>query len=53
MVVERLVADGLLTSDGKTVRLTQRGRMLSNDAFQAFLGVAEECEAEEDTRIPG
>lgn len=53
VVVERLVADGLLTSDGKTVRLTQRGRMLSNDAFQAFLGVAEECEAEEDTRIPG
>jgi oxygen-independent coproporphyrinogen-3 oxidase len=41
-VVDRLVNDGLLTSDGRTVRLTARGRLLSNDAFQEFL----ELEAE-------
>jgi oxygen-independent coproporphyrinogen-3 oxidase len=39
-VVERLVEDGLVSSDGETVRLTERGRMLSNDVFQEFLGVA-------------
>jgi oxygen-independent coproporphyrinogen-3 oxidase len=38
-VVERLIADGLLESDGKTVRLTGQGRMLSNDVFQEFLGL--------------
>jgi oxygen-independent coproporphyrinogen-3 oxidase len=37
--VERLMADGLLESDGKTVRLTGQGRMLSNDVFQEFLGL--------------
>jgi oxygen-independent coproporphyrinogen-3 oxidase len=36
--VGRLVEDGLLESDGGTVRLTERGRMLSNDVFQEFLG---------------
>jgi oxygen-independent coproporphyrinogen-3 oxidase len=40
-VVQRLKEDGLLDSDGKTVRLTDRGRLLSNDVFQEFL-VAEE-----------
>ena len=38
-VVERLVEDGLLESDGKTVRLTEHGQMLSNDVFQEFLGL--------------
>jgi oxygen-independent coproporphyrinogen III oxidase len=38
-VVGRLVEDGLLESDGGTVRLTDRGRMLSNDVFQEFLGL--------------
>jgi oxygen-independent coproporphyrinogen III oxidase len=38
-VVARLAADGLLESDGKTVRLTARGRLLSNDVFQEFLGL--------------
>ena len=37
-VVGRLVEDGLADSDGETVRLTARGRMLSNDVFQEFLG---------------
>ncbi|HET6169030.1 MAG TPA: coproporphyrinogen III oxidase family protein, partial [Terracidiphilus sp.] len=46
-VVERLVEDGMLMSDGKTVRLTAKGRLLSNDVFQEFLGVAEGLEASE------
>jgi len=37
-VVGRLVEDGLVDSDGERVRLTERGRMLSNDVFQEFLG---------------
>ena len=41
--VERLVDTGLVVSDGKTVRLTAQGQLLSNDVFQEFLGlVAEE-----------
>jgi oxygen-independent coproporphyrinogen-3 oxidase len=36
---ERLAEAGLVTSDGKTVRLTARGRLLSNDVFQEFLGL--------------
>ena len=35
--VARLVNDGLLTDDGARVRLTARGRLLSNDVFQEFL----------------
>ena len=42
--VGRLVEDGVLSSDGQTVRLTARGRMVSNDVFQEFLGAdAEDC----------
>ncbi|MGA2848645.1 MAG: radical SAM family heme chaperone HemW [Terracidiphilus sp.] len=37
-VVGRLKEDGLVDSDGETVRLTERGLMLSNDVFQEFLG---------------
>ncbi len=36
----RLEEDGLLSSDGRRVRLTEHGRMLSNDVFQEFLVVA-------------
>jgi coproporphyrinogen III oxidase-like Fe-S oxidoreductase len=36
-LVERLAADGLVTFDGDTVRLTARGRLLSNEVFQEFL----------------
>jgi oxygen-independent coproporphyrinogen-3 oxidase len=39
-VVEGLVGDGLLSTDGKCVRLTSHGRLLSNDVFQQFLDVA-------------
>ena len=34
---ERLARDGLLEFDGERVRLTARGRMISNDVFQEFL----------------
>ena len=39
-VVERLAEDGLVHSDGETVRLTARGQLVSNDVFQEFLGLA-------------
>jgi oxygen-independent coproporphyrinogen-3 oxidase len=38
-VVHTLAEDGLLESDGRAVRLTARGRMISNDVFQEFLGL--------------
>lgn len=50
-VVERLVHDDLLSTDGKRVRLTARGRLLSNDVFQEFLGIGEDLDAEEDAEL--
>jgi oxygen-independent coproporphyrinogen-3 oxidase len=41
-VVARLAEAGLLVSDGKTVRLTAQGRLLSNDVFQEFLDLKSE-----------
>ncbi len=38
-VVERLAKDGMVRSDGRTVRLTARGRLLSNFVFEEFLGM--------------
>jgi oxygen-independent coproporphyrinogen-3 oxidase len=35
--VAALAADGLVESDGRTVRLTAQGRLLSNNVFQEFL----------------
>lgn len=50
--VERLAGQGLVESDGKTVRLTARGRMLSNEVFQEFLGVAGKHEsADEEVEV--
>jgi oxygen-independent coproporphyrinogen III oxidase len=40
-VVDRLADEGLVTSDGRIVRLTAQGRLLSNDVFQQFLEPAE------------
>ena len=40
-VVERLESEGLLSRNGQRVCLTQRGRLMSNDVFQEFLGVTE------------
>jgi oxygen-independent coproporphyrinogen-3 oxidase len=37
VTVERLVEDGLLISDAERVRLTARGRLISNEVFQEFL----------------
>jgi oxygen-independent coproporphyrinogen-3 oxidase len=39
--VERLAGDDLLEFEGNAVRLTARGRMVSNDVFQEFLGLDE------------
>ena len=51
--VGRLVEAGLLTSDGKTIRLTAHGQLLSNDVFQEFLGpVGEEVEASSNAAVP-
>jgi oxygen-independent coproporphyrinogen-3 oxidase len=41
-VVARQTEAGLLRSDGKTVRLTAKGRLLSNEVFQEFLGLVVE-----------
>jgi oxygen-independent coproporphyrinogen-3 oxidase len=50
-VAMRMVEAGLLTFDGKTVRLTARGQLLSNDVFQEFLGLAaDEGEAAKDLK---
>ncbi len=37
VAVSRLAEDGLLVFDGERVRLTARGRLLSNEVFQEFL----------------
>jgi oxygen-independent coproporphyrinogen-3 oxidase len=37
--VKRLAGTGLVEDDGKTVRLTAQGQLLSNDVFQEFLGL--------------
>jgi oxygen-independent coproporphyrinogen-3 oxidase len=41
-VVGELVGEGLLMHEGDRVALTMRGRMLSNEVFGRFLGVAAE-----------
>jgi oxygen-independent coproporphyrinogen-3 oxidase len=43
-VVANLAADGLVTSDEKSVRLTGPGKLLSNEVFQEFLGLATPCD---------
>jgi oxygen-independent coproporphyrinogen-3 oxidase len=35
--IKELIADGLLQQDRDSIRLTPRGRLLSNEVFQAFL----------------
>lgn len=39
-VAQRLAGDGLVAIDSDRVRLTERGRMVSNHVFGEFLGVA-------------
>jgi oxygen-independent coproporphyrinogen-3 oxidase len=48
--VARLAENGLLSSDGKTVRLTAQGRLLSNNVFQEFLGLEAEAANFTDSR---
>lgn len=45
-VVRHLEEDGLVQTAGKAVRLTPRGRLLSNEVFQEFLGVANAAESQ-------
>jgi len=40
-VITELAADGLLQFDGDRVRLTPRGRLLSNEVFQRFLATSD------------
>jgi putative oxygen-independent coproporphyrinogen III oxidase len=49
-VMAELVADGLLDQAGDFIRLTSRGRLLSNEVFQAFL--APVPVSDERQRIP-
>ena len=37
--IRRFVQDGLLASDGETLRLTNRGVLLSNEVFQEFINL--------------
>jgi oxygen-independent coproporphyrinogen-3 oxidase len=47
----RLTHDDLLVTDGDRIRLTPRGRLLSNDVFQEFLSLnMEETEAQRAMR---
>jgi oxygen-independent coproporphyrinogen-3 oxidase len=41
--VARLAEAGLVASDGKKVRLTTRGQLLSNEVFQEFLDLEEDA----------
>jgi oxygen-independent coproporphyrinogen-3 oxidase len=43
-----LVADGLLQRDGDFIRLTSRGRLLSNEVFQSFLAPSVACVQSDD-----
>lgn len=45
-VVEQLAADGLVHAGSGAVRLTPRGRMVSNEVFQQFLGLTASRAAE-------
>jgi oxygen-independent coproporphyrinogen-3 oxidase len=39
--ISALVSDGLLYQDGDNIRLTSRGRLVSNEVFQSFIVPAE------------
>lgn len=41
-IVAELIGDALLQREGEFIRLTKRGRLLSNEVFQKFLGVTAE-----------
>jgi len=37
--IDELVADGLLIGSGQNLRLTNRGRLLSNEVFGRFIAI--------------
>jgi oxygen-independent coproporphyrinogen-3 oxidase len=37
--IDRFVTDGLMVSDGETIRLTERGILVSNEVFEEFIGI--------------
>jgi len=39
-IIDELVADSLLVRNGENLRLTNRGRLLSNEVFGRFIGIA-------------
>ncbi len=47
--IESCVQDGLIEQQGTTLRLTARGRLLSNEVFARFL--AEQTEKTEETKV--
>jgi len=51
-VLTELVADGLVTREEQRVALTARGRMLSNEVFGRFLGVASMEAIPEELSLP-
>ena len=51
-VVGELAGDGLLMREGDRVALTMRGRMLSNEVFGRFIGVAAEVSVPERAELP-
>ena len=48
-VVRRLAEEELVIVDGQTVRLTPRGRLISNDVFAEFLGLSPMINRESQT----
>ena len=40
-MIAQLIADGLLQRFGECIRLTARGRLLSNEVFQRFIAAAD------------
>lgn len=50
--IEELVAENLLEKSGSRVRLTRRGRLISNEVFQRFMGAARSADYAEEAVQP-
>ncbi|HZI55331.1 MAG TPA: coproporphyrinogen III oxidase family protein, partial [Verrucomicrobiae bacterium] len=46
--IAELVADGLLQESGENLRLTARGRLLSNGVFERFIGAPQSTSSIQD-----
>jgi oxygen-independent coproporphyrinogen III oxidase len=46
-MIEEMVADGLMQKEGDRIRLSPRGRLLSNEVFERFIGIKEYSSATE------